>query len=184
MIGKIKDFIYNFNDVLVVLLIVALAGGIVIWRVDEIMAYPEYLAQQQRITERTEDIDFSGIDLTPVEVDDFNGAPEEIDTGVLETEQPPVEGTESGNDSNGSESSSGAGSGSMVSEEVRFTVPSGSSADRIADLLKQADLIPSQSEFLKIVTDNGLDKKLQAGTFTIPAGSTMLDIAKIIARQM
>ncbi len=69
IIGKIKDFLYNFNDALVVLLIVALAGGIVVWRVDEIMAYPEYLARQQRTADsRAEDIDFSGIDLTPEEI--------------------------------------------------------------------------------------------------------------------
>ena len=188
MLGKIKDFIYNFNDALVVLLIVAVAGGILVWRVDEIMAYPEYLARQERTAHENTEVDFSDIDLTPEPVEDFNDNPEEFNSGEEGSEGTQGEGTEGGGTSSGEGSEQGEtqtenGGPSLVKSDIRFTVPSGSSAERIANLLVQEEIISSQRDFLKVVEDNNLSTKLQAGTFTIPANSTLLDIAKIIARQ-
>ena len=39
---KLKDIIYDYNDVLVALLIVAVAAGVIYWRVNVVMAYPKY----------------------------------------------------------------------------------------------------------------------------------------------
>ena len=43
---KIKDFLYNKNDIIIVLLIVALAAFIIYTRVDAIMDYPEKMADK------------------------------------------------------------------------------------------------------------------------------------------
>ena len=76
---KIKDLIYDYNDIFVALLIIAAAGAIIFWRVTDIMAYPDYLAGKEQ--SQTADVDFSDVDLTPTNVDEFNENPDDISTG-------------------------------------------------------------------------------------------------------
>ena len=47
MIKRIRDFIYDINDIFIALLIVLVAAGIIVWRSSSIMKYPEYLAARQ-----------------------------------------------------------------------------------------------------------------------------------------
>ena len=42
----IKDFFYNLSDLFIILLILAIAGGLIYWRVNIIMDYPEALAAE------------------------------------------------------------------------------------------------------------------------------------------
>lgn len=44
----IKDFFYNISDFFIIILILGLAGGIIYWRVNIIMDYPEVLAAEAR----------------------------------------------------------------------------------------------------------------------------------------
>ena len=44
--NRIKDFFYNKNDLIIVLLILVLAAGIIYYSVTDIMAYPETLQEQ------------------------------------------------------------------------------------------------------------------------------------------
>lgn len=48
--GKIKDFFYNKNDIIIVLLILAIAGFIIYTKINVIMDYPEKLAESQAAT--------------------------------------------------------------------------------------------------------------------------------------
>lgn len=47
---KIKDFFYDKNDIIIVLLIVAAAGFIIYTRIDAIMDYPEKYAKEMEAT--------------------------------------------------------------------------------------------------------------------------------------
>lgn len=64
---KLKDFIYDYNDVVVAVIIVIVAGLIIFWRIDAALDYPKYLEAQGGVTQI--DIDFSNIDLNPEQVD-------------------------------------------------------------------------------------------------------------------
>ena len=44
--NRIKDFFYNKNDLIIVLLILVLAAGIIYYSVTDIMTYPETLHDQ------------------------------------------------------------------------------------------------------------------------------------------
>ena len=68
---KIKDFIYDYNDVLVALLIVAAAGIIIFWRVNAVMDYASYVANEPV---KNIDVNFEGIDLKPVDTEDQKDA--------------------------------------------------------------------------------------------------------------
>ena len=76
MLKKIRDFIYDINDIFVAIIIIAVAAGVIYWRSTNIMAYPDYLAQKNSTP--SSNIDFSDIDLEPVPVDpDPNPNPQE-----------------------------------------------------------------------------------------------------------
>ena len=170
MIGKIKDFIYDFNDILVALLILAVAAGVITWRVADIMAYPEYLAKQQDIViaQKPEepDVDMSGVDLTidDTVIENINTDPEDANAEVIGTETPETE------------------TPAAATGETKITIPSGTPASKIADILYDSGLITSTSDFLSALTAQKADTKLKAGTFTIPAGSNMDEIIAILIK--
>ncbi len=77
--NKIKDIIYDFNDIFVILLIIALTAGVLFWRIDRIMAYPQYL-EAQKGEHLDLDTDVSGLNLKPEAVDrNLNDDPGEIE---------------------------------------------------------------------------------------------------------
>lgn len=45
----IKNFLHNINDVVLAVVIVALAAGIIYWRMQIILDYPKQLAEQQAV---------------------------------------------------------------------------------------------------------------------------------------
>lgn len=47
---KLKDFLYNKNDIIVALLILAIAATVIVFRIDAIMEYPKTLVDQQQQT--------------------------------------------------------------------------------------------------------------------------------------
>ena len=51
---KLKDFFYNKNDILVVLIILAAAAFIIYTRIGVILDYPEKLAKEAAATETTQ----------------------------------------------------------------------------------------------------------------------------------
>jgi hypothetical protein len=70
MLKKIRDFIYDINDIFVAIIILLAAAGIIIWRSTAIMAYPDYLAGKNPQSNSV-NVDFSGIDLTPENVENI-----------------------------------------------------------------------------------------------------------------
>ena len=47
---RFKDFLYNKNDILVALIILAIAAAVIVFRIDAIMEYPKALVEQQMQT--------------------------------------------------------------------------------------------------------------------------------------
>ncbi len=163
---KFKDLVYDYNDLFVVLVIVAIAGALIFWRIGNIMNYPEYLAQAHA-GEAAGDLDLEDLDLTPGEVDDMNENPEDIVTdpsGEPGQEEPQT------------------GQAFTTRTEVKFTVPTGVTGSKIALLLYEAELVESAEIFLTTVSRMNAETKLMAGTFKIPAGSTVEDIVDILTR--
>lgn len=65
-------------------------------------------------------------------------------------------------------------------EILQFTVNQGESSYTICKKLKEYGLISSADAFDTYLYEEGLDKRLRAGTFEIPADSTPEEIAKIL----
>lgn len=69
------------------------------------------------------------------------------------------------------------------SEVIAFTVNKGEGSYTVAKNLQSAGLIESASEFDTYLCSTGMDRKICAGSFKIPQGSSEDEIAKIISRQ-
>ncbi len=168
---KIKDLIYDYNDIFVALLIIAAAAAIIFWRVTDIMAYPEYLAGKTQ--SQTGEVDFSNVDLNPVSVDEFNQNPDEFNsteeggsqeqTPEAEGEQEPAPTAQAGADGN-----------------YTVEIPKGSSAQGIARLLKEQGIITDVDSFMEKVEELGATMKMKYGTYKIPQGSSAEEIINIL----
>ncbi len=172
---RFKDLIYDYNDVFVAVMIVVLAGAIIFWRISDIMAYPEYLAQQIA-GNATDDVDVGDLDLSLEEVDDMNENPEDITTDPADSEgetTPPIPEEEEEPVQTGE---------FTTSKEVSFTVPAGVTGSKIAQLLLEEKLIESTEAFMTEISEQNAETGLMAGTFKIPAGSTVGDIVDILTR--
>lgn len=51
----IKNFIHNINDIVLAIVIVAIAAGIIFWRMQIILDYPKTIVQNQTVTEESAD---------------------------------------------------------------------------------------------------------------------------------
>ncbi len=183
--NKIKDFIYDKNDLLIALLIVMAATFIIMSRIDVIITYPSTLAAE---------IDNSG-PVIPIEPDDGSGEdpvddedPADNDPdgeedpadneGTSGDPQPPSD-TDDPEPDNGSGGTSGQTPGGS---EVAINIPPGSNGSDIAQLLVNAGLIDRREVFYDAVSAAGAETRLQAGTFRIPANATPAEIVRIITR--
>ena len=168
---KIRDFIYDYNDIFVALLIIAVAAIVIVWRVNSIMDYPNYVAEKGGNNPvQTADVDLNDVDLTPSQVEEnLNANPE--DTSPEDGEEP-GEGTEAPAETP-AQTETPKPSGT-------FEVPKGSSADKVGDLLVQAGYISSKAEFMSAIS--GKETRIKAGKFTIPEGSTAAQIADILTK--
>ncbi len=182
MLDKLKDIFYDKNDIIVALALVVVAGFIITHQVDAIMSYPERLAEelQQEQQEQQDPLGGSakpgGEEITDPGVEDQPGTvpevqPPVVDEPVTPPEQdpePPVV--------------------QMPSTEFKTAVdrtveiPSGAYSQKIAQILSEAGVVPSQDAFLNKISEAGLETKLKAGTFKIPAGSTLDDVVKIVTK--
>ena len=170
---KIRDFIYDYNDIFVALLIIAIAAVVIVWRVNSIMDYPNYVAEKGGNNPvQTADVNLDDVDLSKAPVDEnLNSDPENVGT------EEPAENTEA--PAENTDSSTPAPT-ETPKPSGKFEVPKGSSADKVGDLLVQAGYISSKADFMSAIS--GKETKIKAGTFTIPEGSTAAQIADIITK--
>ncbi len=171
---KIKDLIYDYNDIFVALLIIAAAGAIIFWRVTDIMAYPDYLAGKEQT--QAGDVDFSDVDLTPVNVDEFNEQPDDITAPEGSGENQGGEQTPAEPDQDETPATAQTDAdGNYVVE-----IPKGSSAQGIARILKEQGIISDVDAFMDTVDAMGATMKMKYGTYKIPQGSSAEQIVEIL----
>lgn len=63
----IKNFLHNINDIVLAVIIVALAAGIIYWRMQIILDYPKQLADQQAVYEEQAEEDAAAAEAAVTE---------------------------------------------------------------------------------------------------------------------
>ena len=169
---KLKDFIYDKNDIVIAILILAVAALIISWRLGIILEYPKQLLGTD---DPVFDTPVSDDDVT--QPDDSEGDEPQISEGDQpqggegETDEP--QGNETGEDIP-------LWDGGVLTEDVEVEVE-GASASAAVKCLVNAGLFEDYAEYQKICEEEGMNhEKVSAGTFTFKKGTTKVQIAKKI----
>ena len=177
--NKIKDFIYDKNDIVIALLILAAAAFIIFWRLDIILEYPKILLGTEDLVIENpvnDNTDVSGDEVkNPAENTHDQGKDESGSNGQTGLDE--QSGSNSQTDSNVSVEIP-LWDGGMLTEDVEVEV-SGNSAAAAVGCLIDTGLFESYDEYKKVCENAGLDhEKVAAGTFTFKKGASKETIAK------
>jgi hypothetical protein len=166
---KIKDIFYDLNDILVALIIVALAAFVILSNINSILDYPSAIAESIKTPDTKTPTHYA--DNPPITGDGQNTTSEGI----------AVSGGKSQNTTGSAVDKKGADGGKKV-ENYSVYINPGSTGSQIADLLISVGLFKERQEFYTAVTAAGADGKLKAGNFIIPSDSTPAEVVKIITK--
>ena len=165
---KIKDFIYDKNDILVALLVLVFAAFLILWRMDVIMAYPETVFSEGEVVESPEqDEEPSGEEGSV----SGNEGGEEGDGDV--------QGGNEGDDEPAVPSDS-RWEGGVLTRDVEVDVY-GNSAMAAVQCLVDAGLFDDYNEYKTICDMAGMNhEKVSAGSLVFEAGTTKEEVARKI----
>ncbi len=162
---KIKDFIYDKNDILVALLVLVFAALLIWWRMDVIMAYPETVFSDGESVE------------SPVQGEEPSG--EEGSVSGNEGGEEEGEGDVQGGDEP-AVPSSGLWEGGVLTRDVEVDVY-GNSAMAAVQCLVDAGLFDDYNEYKTICDIAGMNhEKVSAGSLVFTAGTTKEEVARKI----
>lgn len=148
-----RDYHYDHSDVLLAVIILAIAACLILWRINIIMDYPKTLDQS------------SGTTVTSSE----NITTSEADSSSKES-------TES------SGTNKATWDNDKLAEEISMSVE-GSNSDKRIQCLIDAGLFTSSVDFETVCKDNNLNpKKIRAGSYTFSKGLTKTNIAKAVVK--
>lgn len=155
---RLKDFFYNFNDIVIVLGILAIAAFLILWRVDIIMRYPKTVAAQTvQTSQKTQDTKAKDTskDKDKKDNDKNNSEKSTVDDGTIWKD-------------------------GVLKNNMSVKVPSGTATDAVAGLV-EAGLFKSYDDFAALSEQLGLDPtSIIPGTYKFDAGESQSDIIKAV----
>ena len=190
MIKRIRDFIYDINDIFIALLIVLIAAGIIVWRSSSIMKYPEYLAARQA--------NAANEVIVPDNTVPENNVPSNQTDNTVDPNQNAV--TPPANDVTPAENSVTPPANDVTPADntvtpekqtgdvikASITIAKGAKGGwyAIADNIISAGLIKAEDKtaFINKVNELGLATKAQVGTFELSSDMTFEQMIKKLCR--
>lgn len=161
---KLKDFIYDYIDFVMISVVVVLIGVIIFWRLD-------ILFDDAKIDENnTKDI----------KTEEPKNEDKSKDEKEPNTEEPKVEKDNDKNKEEDSKDEETSGS----NENIEINIEKGSSSETIAQILLDKKLINDKRKFLLRLSDLNLETKLRPGTFELNNGTDIDTIIKTLANQI
>jgi hypothetical protein len=185
IIKKIKDVLYDTNDIIVVLAIIALAAVVISSRIGVIMEYPS--TGGRIVAEAGETggaADGAGDAVEPVGGAGGIGADGAVqDGGASEgAVEGAATGADPGRDVPVGVSDGQPAEGAPAEEVTQYSVyiEYGETAAQIAQKLLGVGLIKDKEEFYDALIAADAATRLQAGNFTIPSNATIQQIVNIL----
>lgn len=181
-VEKIKDFLYDATDYLLILVIIVGVVAVIGWRLDILFAKdmdkPDGDHNKPPITsiasdEKDNDRDIEKGDDENIENDD------KVDN-IDEDENKDNTGNE--NDQNADKNDEDKDSEPITEEIVIVKIPSGSFPPAIANILLEKGLIENKMDFLIKSQELKLDTKLKSGEFKIKKGIGLEELIKTLAK--
>jgi hypothetical protein len=162
-----RNFLYNKSDILIAVIIIAVATVIIWTRVDAIMNTGD--KDEGNTSVATDESE--GTDAPPAP-DVPEGEQPVSDGAVSAAGEAPVEGEVP------PESETPEVEAPVDGEPVEFTIESGSAASTVASDLESSGLVESAQAFLDELKAQDKETQLKAGTFEITPGSSVADVVR------
>lgn len=183
-VEKIKDFLYDATDYVLILVIIVGVVAVIGWRLDMLFAKdmdkPDGDHNNKApiidvvTNEKDNNKDTEKDNIDDVSSEDDNDADNEddqkIDNGDTESNN-----INSGNDKN-------TDSKPNTEEIITIKIPSGSFPPAIANILLEKGLIDNKMDFLIKSQELKLDTKLKSGEFKIKKGISLEELIRILAK--
>ena len=125
---------------------------------------PEEVEPEEVEPEEVEPEEVESEEVEPEEVEPEEVKPKEVEPEETEAEKVTPEET-------------------VPAETVTITVRSGASSVSVAKQIEDAGLVSSAGDFDRYLCQNGYDKKICVGTYTIPMDATEEEIARVITKK-
>jgi len=151
---KLKDFFYDYNDIVIALAILVIAAFLILWRLDVILDYPEKILN--------------------------NGEPQ-IEKPVVDEDEDKDKDKDTDKDEDKeSDKPAALWVDGKLTKEVKVTVK-GNSASEAIQCLVDKELFESYSDYQKVCKSIDINhENVSAGTFTFKVGTTKEDIADAV----
>ncbi len=173
---RLRDFFYDYSDVLFSLVIASVMIGVVYINLTTIFddttdVLPE---PHTALIEGSDAPDAPGESSETIVID--------LDTNEVENDESPESGEPTQPDPSVADSNE-TPSPPVSGEMVTVTIPNGTPGVGIAQILVDHQLLPDTTSFVEAAENLNLSLKLKSGTFDIPAGTSPEQMVKIIAGQ-
>lgn len=164
---RLKDFFYNFNDIVIVLGILAIAAFLILWRVDIIMRYPKTVAAQTvQTSQKTDDTKAKDASKDKDKKDE-KSEKDKVDDNNKNSKKSTVEDGTIWKDG-------------VLKNNMSVKVPSGTATDAVNGLV-EAGLFKSYDDFAALSEQLGLDPtSIMPGTYKFDAGKSQSDIIQAV----
>jgi len=191
MLKRIRDFIYDINDIFVALIIVLAAAGIIIWRSTNIMDYPKYMAARSSNMTNTADVvindDTQKNVVTPGS--DTNTADPGTNTADpgTNTADPGTNTADPGTntaDPGTNTVDPGTETGDVVTASITIEKGFKGGWNRVAEMLISEGLLTADDKqpFVDKVNELNLATRLQIGTFELTSDMDYEQMIKVLCR--
>ena len=177
---KLKDFLYDNNDILVAFAILVVAALLIVWRMSAIIEYPKTYINDGAVAESpdnsdAESGDSSGDSNSDANTGDGQSAPADNDDSSEQS------GTDKDDDKDSSaDKPTELWSNGKLSKTVEVSVY-GDTASSALQCLIDVGLFKDYAEYQSACDSLGIDhQKVSAGVFSFEKGSTKNDIARAI----
>lgn len=187
---KFKDFVYDFSDIILSLVIITVIFAVVSWKISDSMSYNTLTDKPgEAVVQKNEppaEAPASSSDSTvtidkdpaaPTTSSGSDGKPSAGATTPATTVTPP---TNTAGTSTPAETVTPAVTPSVTTQEFIIEVPPGSSGYAIAKQLKTKGVISDTKMFITRVEQMKVGSKLKAGTFKIKAGMTLDEVINVL----
>lgn len=188
--NKIKDFIYNSSDILIAILILAIAALIILWRLGIILEYPKEIIgtpdAENVLTEPVDETDeaaTSDADAAQSEAAEGGDAAQtETNTDAAQTgentDATQAESEEGSADAEATDTSKAVWDGDALAQNLDVYI-TGTTATATVQCLVDAGVFKDYAEYQALCKEMGYDhEKMRAGDFSFDKGSTKKDIIK------
>jgi hypothetical protein len=154
---KLKDILYDINDILLALFIIAIMTTVISWKFAG-----SFVGNANVPTRNEESSSFQPIEKEPLET---NPIVEEPSIEEPKPEPKPEPEPE------------------QIVVYTTVKIPSGSTGVGIAGIIKDAGIINSTTDFINRIEARGLSTKLQSGSFKIGSDMSLDEIINILTGQ-